>query len=219
MSTIFLSPEWFFGYDVLFEAFFFIISLITALYALKVHRATGEELSQYFGYGFLLISAAYLFQLLSNFLVYSRLNTEVCQIANLSSVATVDSIGIYGYMLLMISGLVLLLFVSLKSRMKRTLLILLILSFILILSSKNQLYTFFLLSSIYLAFIAWHFLENYLKHKKATTLSVALAFLFLLFGSFHFLISVNHEAFYVIGHILGFFAYLMILINWYLVRK
>jgi len=219
MSTIFMSPSWFFGYDILFELFFFIISLVIALYALKVYRATNQKLAKYFGYGFLLVAAAYLIQSISNYLVYSKLNSQICQVAKLSSVATVDAIGTYAYMLLMISGLVVLLFVSLKSDKKRTLWILLLVSAIAIILSKNSMYVFYLLSTIYLTFIAWNFIENYLKNKKMMTLTVALAFIFLWFGTFHFLISVNHASFYVLGHILEFFAYIMILTNWYLVRK
>lgn len=214
-----MSPNWFFGYDVLFELFFFIISLVIAIYALKVYRTTGQKLSQYFGFGFLLVAAAYLVQSVSNYLVYSKLNAQICIMANISSVSVVDAIGTYAYMLLMISGFVVLLFVSLKSNKQRTLWILLFASIIAIMLSKNPLYTFYLLSSIYLAFIAWHFIENYLKNRQALTLTVALAFIFLWFGTFHFLISVDHELFYVIGHILGLCAYIMILINWYLVRK
>ncbi|HIH31829.1 TPA: hypothetical protein HA235_03915 [Candidatus Woesearchaeota archaeon] len=219
MSTILMSPDWFFGYDVLFELFFFIISLAIAFYALKVYHATSQKLAQYFGFGFLLVASSYLVQSISNYLVYSKLNAQICIMANVSSVSVVDAIGTYAYMLLMISGFTVLLFVSLKSDKMRTLWILLSVSIIAIMLSKNPLYTFYLLSSIYLAFIAWNFVENYLKNKQAMTLTVALAFIFLWFGTFHFLISVDHELFYVIGHILGLCAYIMILINWYLVRK
>jgi hypothetical protein len=110
-----MSPDWFLGYDVIFELFFFIISLAIALYALKVYRNTNQKLAQYFGYGFLLVAAAYIAQSISNYLVYSKLNTQICVVANLSSTSIVDAIGTYAYMLLMIAGLVVLLFVSLKS--------------------------------------------------------------------------------------------------------
>lgn len=219
MSTTFMSPDWFFGYDVIFQLFFFIISLVISLYALKVHRATGQKLSKYFGYGFLLIALSYLVQSISNYLVLSKLNAQLCTMVNLASVSTVDAIGTYAYMLLMLSGFVMLLFVSLKTDKLRTLFILLFVSIAAVMLSNNQLYTFYLLSSIYLAFIAWNFVKNYLKNKQAITLTVALAFIFLWFGTFHFLISVDHALFYVIGHILDFCAYIMILINWYLVRK
>ncbi len=216
---MYMSPNWFFGYDIIFEFFFFLIASFIAFYALKVYRATGQKLARYFGVGFLLVSLAYLLQSISNFLVYSKLNPSLCMAANLYSVSTIDAIGTYSYMILMISGLVVLLFVSLKSDKQRTLWILLSTSIIAIMLSKNSIYVFYLLASIYLAFIAWHFVENYIKNKQAMTLTVALAFLLLWFGNFHFLISVNHELFYVIGHIVGFCAYIMILVNWYLVKK
>lgn len=193
--------------------------MIISLYAFKVYRNTGQKFAKYFGYGFLLISLAYIVELLSNYLVYSRLDATICTIANLSSTATIDAIGTYAYMLFMISGLVVLLFVSLKSDKQRTLWIILLASLIAIGFSNNEIYVFYLLSSIYLAFIAWHFIENYIKNRQTITLTVALAFIFLGFGAFHFLISVNHELFYVIGTILEFFAYIMILMNWYLVKK
>ncbi len=214
-----MSLAWFFGYDVIFEMFFLVISLMIALFALKVHRNTGQKLAQYFGYGFLLVSASYATQLLFNFLVFSKLNTQVCQMAQGLSVAALDTLGKYLYMLFMIAGIVLILFVSLKSDKKRTLLILLAASVVAIFLSRNPIYTFYLLSSIYLAFIALHFIEHYLKNRQTKTLLVALAFVFLCFGTFHFLISVNHEVFYVIGQVLNFVAYLMILMNWRLLGK
>jgi hypothetical protein len=48
---------------------------------------------------------------------------------------------------------------------------------------------------------------------------VAAAFLFLLFGRAHFIMSVDHELFYALGHILELVAYIFILWNFYLVRK
>ncbi len=219
MSTMYMAPSWFFGYDVIFELFFFIISLVIALYALKIYKTTDQESAGHFGYGFLIISVAYLLQSISNFLVYSELNKQICQVAKFASVTTIDAIGTYAYMLFMISGLVVLLFVSFKEEKKRMLWISWLVSVIAIALSKNPMYSFYLLSSIYLVFIAWHFLESYLKNRKAITLCVALAFIFLCFGSFHFVISVNHELYYVIGHILEFIAYILILVNWFMVRK
>lgn len=214
-----MSLAWFFGYDVIFELFFLVISLFIALFALKVYRNTGQKPAQFFGFGFLLVALAYLTKSLFNFLVYSRLNTQVCQMAQGLSVSALDALGKQLYMLLMISGIVLILFVSLKSDKRRTLLILLAASIVAIFLSSNQIYTFYLLSSIYLAFIALHFIEHYLKNRQTKTLLVALAFVFLWFGTFHFLISVNHEIFYVIGQVLNFFAYIMILMNWRLLSK
>ncbi|MFA5796413.1 MAG: hypothetical protein WC916_00060 [Candidatus Woesearchaeota archaeon] len=219
MSTIFLSPEWFFKYNILFEIFFLIISLIIATFALKVYRTTGQKLAKYFGYGFLLISIAFLTQSVSTFFVLTKINTQLCAAMQASSVASIDAAGTYLYMGFMIAGIVTILFVSLKSNTTRTLWLLLAASLIAIALSRNPIYTFYLLASIYLAFITGHFIAYYLKNKKIKTLLVALAFLFLWFGTFHFLISVNREIFYVIGYVLELIAYLLILSNWIILRK
>jgi hypothetical protein len=48
---------------------------------------------------------------------------------------------------------------------------------------------------------------------------VVLAFTFLLFGSLHYLLSVDHAIYYVIGHVLELFAYLCILANLIMVLR
>ncbi len=219
MSTIFMAPGWFYGYDIFFEVFFLIISLIIALLAFKVYKNTGQKLARYFGYGFLLLTIAFLIQAVSNLFVVTKINAQLCAVVQLSSVATIDAIGTYLYMSFMIMGIVTILFVSLKSNTMRTLWLLYTASLIAIFLSKNPIYAFYLLASIYLAFITGHFIAHYLKNKDMKTLLVALAFLFLWFGTFHFLISVNHEVFYVIGYILQFIAFILILSNWILLRK
>lgn len=211
MSALFMSPNWFFGYGIAFGFFFAVISLIIAIYAFNVHKTTGQKLAEYFGYGFLLLFMANLIQASTDTLLYFATNTLTVQ--------TLGILGVYLYMVFMVSGLVTLMFVSLKSDKIRTLWILLAISLLAIWMSRNQIYTFYTISSIFLAFITWHFIENYLHNKQWLTLSVALAFVFLWFSSFHYIISVNHTLFYVIGTILELFAYIMILVNWYLVRK
>ena len=84
---------------------------------------------------------------------------------------------------------------------------------------SNTLLAYYILSSIYLALISWHYIQNFLSNRQTKTLLVALAFIFLFFGSFHFFMSVNHELFYVIGYFLELLAYLLILANLYLVLK
>lgn len=218
MSTIFMTPAWFAGYDVVFEVFFFIISIIIGLFALKVYRGTNQKLAKYFGYGFLLISVAYLIQVIFNLFSLTNINSQICNAIQAPSIASIDAIGTYVFMFFMIAGIVTILFVSLKSNTEWTLWLLLATAIIAITLSRNPIYVFYLLSSLFLAFITIHFIVYYYKNKDLKTLLVALAFLFLWFGTFHFLISVNHEVFYVIGYALEFIAYLLILSNWIIIK-
>lgn len=219
MSFAHLSPQWFYGYDVVLELLFSIITLIVAVFAFKIYKKTSQEQVRLFGVSFLLISLSYLFQSIFNFLTIAKLTQAICTAVKISSVNTFNTFGIITHIFLMTTGLTILVYTTFKAKNLKLLSFLIITSLVSIILSRNMLYTFFLLSTIYLVFIEWHFIKNYLNNKKTKTLLVALAFLFLLFGNFHFLISVNHQVYYAVGHILELFAYLFILANLYMVLK
>jgi len=214
-----LAPTWFYGFDVGFELSFAVISLVISLFAFNIYRKTSQRPVKLFGISFFLISLSYFIQSILNFLIVSSLNENVCNMMKVMSVSVFEYLGILTHIIFMTFGLSILFYATLKDKRLRILWFLMIVSLSAILFSRNTLYMFFLISTIYLVFISWHFILNYLKNKQAKTLLVAAAFVFLLFGSFHFLISVNHQLFYVIGHILEFFAYAFILINFYLVQR
>lgn len=214
-----MSPPWFFGIDVLLELAFAVICLIVAIFSFRMYKQTGQRLIRYFGLSFFLISISYFIQSFINFLIVSELNENVCYAIKFESVTLFNEIGILTHIFFMTIGLSLLLYTTLKDRRLRTLWLILSLALSSIYFSQNTLYMFFLISTIFLAFISWHYLQNYFHHRLTRTLLVALAFIFLLFGSVHFLISVNHQLFYAIGHILELFAYIFVLLNLYLVHK
>ena len=147
------------------------------------------------------------------------MNETICDAVKIESVFLFNAFGIYAHMIFMMIGLATLVYMTFKTKKYRILWLLISTSLLVLMLSKKTLYTFFLLSTIYLIFISWHFIENYLKNKQTKTLLVAIAFLFLLFGRIHFMFSINHDVFYAIGHVLELFAYLFILWNLCLVRK
>jgi hypothetical protein len=122
-------------------------------------------------------------------------------------------------MLFFLLGIVILVFMVLKSPTKIMLWLLIAITLIAMIFSNNPFLTYYLLSTVYLAIITWHYVGNFLAHEQTKTLLVALAFLLLFFGSFHYFLSVNHELFYVIGHFLELIAYILILTNFYWVLK
>jgi hypothetical protein len=219
MADIYFVPNWFLGYDMLFELAFAIIALIVALYAFKIYKLSGQKQSRLFGISFLFVSLSYFLQSLLNFLIVTKLNTNVCQALRISSVELLNTFGIYMHIIFFLAGLVILTYMTLKIRSPKTLSLLFILTFLFLLLGSNRHYLFYVLSSILFIYIVIHYLVNYLKQKHYNTLLVLVAFIFLLFGSIHFIFSVNHGLYYVIGHFLEFFAYLLILINLILVVK
>jgi hypothetical protein len=219
MIYSYLSPEWFYGYDAGFELAFALISLVVALFAFKIYRKTSQRLVRLFGFSFLLISISYFIESILNYLIVRFLNGQMPVVQKLTSIAGFEYIGILTHIVLMTIGLSILFYATLKEKRLRILWFLILIALSAILFNENTLYMFYLVSTIYLIFISWHFILNYLRNRQVKTLLIAAAFVFLLFGSFHFLISVNHQLFYVIGHILEFFAYAFILVNFYLVQR
>ena len=219
MVLVKLSPLWFYGYGVGLELGFAFISLIVALFAFRVYRRTSQRYVKLFGISFLLISISYFVQSIFNFLIIKKLNEPISRMMKLYSVVTFDNLGMITHIIFMTLGLAILAYITFKEKKYRLLWLLIVSPLLAIFFSRNMLYIFYLFASIYLIFIEWHFITNYIKNKKTTTLLIAIAFLLLLFGNFHFLFGVNHQLFYVLGHIFELVAYLLILTNFYLVLK
>lgn len=214
-----LSPIWFNGYDVALELFFAVISLIVAGLAFRIYKKTSQRNISLFGISFLFIGVSYLIQSVINYLILSKLNENICRVIKIQSISAFNNFGLLVHILFMTIGLSVLVYLTCKQEKMRMLFLLILISVFGIFSSKNILYTFYLFSTVFLIIISWHFISNYLKNKKSKTLMIAIAFLFLLFGNFHFLVSVNHQLFYVLGHILELIAYILIVINYYAVLK
>jgi len=154
-----------------------------------------------------------------NFLIITSLNLNINRMVLIRGIIASEELGLLIHVFFMTLGLSILAYTTFKSPSVSNLGLIMSLSVLGVFASINKLYMFYLITTILLIFITWHFIKNYLRNKRTNTLLIAIAFTFLLFGSFHFLISVDHQLFYVIGHILELFAYLLILINLYLVKK
>ncbi|MFC1769257.1 hypothetical protein ACFLZX_05850 [Nanoarchaeota archaeon] len=220
MAHAFLLPSWFFGFGIGLELLFAIITLGLAIFAYRIYKVTDQSQVKLFGISFFLISISYFLQSIFNFLIVSKANENICTALKINSIALFNYYGFYAHIIFMISGLVVLLYMTFKIKRERIFWLLLVTSLLVVYMGRDPFNVFYLLASIYLIFISWHFIENYLKNRrKKKTLLIAVAFIFLLVGRIHFNFVTNHELFYVVGHVLELFAYLFILLNFYLVKK
>lgn len=223
MVISYFSPSWFRGVDIMLEFSFFLISLLITLFAYKIYKETSNRSVKYFWIGFLFISIGNFILTIFNFLIILNPSNLIFDIVvttiNDSQVTFLELLGLYSHIISMIIGLSFLVYTTLKDKNTKTLILIIILSLTGTLLNDNNLYMFYLFSTILLGFILWHYIMNFIRNKKIETLLVTIAFVFLFFGNFHFLIAVNHEVFYVIGHTLEFFAYLLILGNLLLIRR
>lgn len=218
MAFTYTVPPWFFGYDVFMEVIFAFITLVVAIYAFKVFTLSNQKQSRLLGTSFVFISAAYFLLSYLNLCILSRLNEELCEVMHAASTPEIKAVGVYVHILLFLVGLVTLAYMTMKANPKAygmmVLLMLVAMYF-----TVNAIYTFYVLSSILLAFVVYFYAKLYAQHRQSRILLMTLAFALLLFGKIHFIFSVNHALFYAVGHVFELAAYLLILTNLILVLR
>lgn len=204
-----MIPTWFFKYHLIFYTIFTILTFTVGKYSLKVYNLTKQKQTKYFGISFLFLSAHYLIQLILNSLI--KINViENIQVNNLIS---------YIHLSLFLFGLIILTSMTLKIENKKTILLITIITLVSIIFSTNATYMFYLLASIYLAYISLFYVKNYVKNREINSLISLVAFIFLLFGNAHFLFTLNHDLYYVISHYLELAAYTLIILNLKLMKN
>jgi hypothetical protein len=225
MASNLVALEWFLQYNIALEVVFGSVALMVALFAWRIYKESDQKRLKLFGISFLLISASYFLQAMSNFLAISELEEFINLIefvpmsAELQSVVLLESIGVYAHMFMMISGLVILVYMTFRKEKQRILYLLLALSMLSVFMSDNIVYMFYLLSSILSAFVLWYYAENYRRGRRSNVLPVFVAFFFLFLGNVCFIFSCCNIFFYAIGHVFELFAYLFIIWNLRMVLK
>lgn len=213
MVNLSFIPSWFFGYGVILELAFAIITLAVSLYSFKIYRMSDQEQSRLFGISFLLFSISYFIQSALNFAILSEFNERFFSIVDLQKVLTLDNLSIFVHMILFTLGLVTLTYMIIEKKKKWIYPTMIGIAMLFLIFSVNKVQLFYVLSSFLLIFILAHYIGNYTKNKKGKTLLVLIAFAFLLLGHLHFILLAQHSLFYVIGNFLELIAYILILIN------
>jgi hypothetical protein len=219
MLLPYFSPGWFFGYDIILELLFAVALLFIVIFAHKVYKTTTQRSVQIFGIGLTLMMISYIVQSIFNILTIYELQNNISFLSKAQYYLIFQFLGTYSHIILMNIGLVLILYMTFKVENIKILLTILAVSLFAIFTYDFPFYLFTVFATIYLVFISLYFIKNYINNRSKKTLIVAIAFIFILLANAHFIFSINHQIFYVIGHILELIAYLFILWNFILVRR
>jgi hypothetical protein len=217
MQNTFLSPSWFVGYDILFEALFAIVTFFVCYHAFKLYSLTNGRKLKLFGSAFALIASAFVIQSFINALFFFYLRNVLFSAREAFIALSIYSVAIHAYMYLYILGLIVLVYTTFNIEKKRIVLLLAILALIVQIFSVQKLLLFYLISATLGIFIAYHYLSNYKKHHTGQAGLVFIGFIILLMSDFLFIFSNTMNIFYVIGHFVKFVAYIFILANLMLV--
>jgi hypothetical protein len=219
MAYVFVSPEWFFGYDVALELIFAVVTLLVCFYAWKSFKLTGERNIRLFSLAFFFISLSYIVQSMLNFIIMEQFDDKVISIVHLQNVYLLNLFGIYVHAILFLIGLLLLTYIALKIYSFQTFVLLSMLVFTSLYFSPFKTFMLYLLSTVLLGFIVYYYLNNYWNNRKTTTLLVAVAMISLFVGYLFFIFAMDDSFYYVLGHILELAAYVMVLVNLLIISR
>jgi len=116
-------------------------------------------------------------------------------------------------------GLILLIYMTLKVKNIKIMLLLFGVIYISLIFSPGQLFLFHVLSSLLLGFIVLYYYDSYKARKQLQKLVVLIAFVFLFLGQLALIFSVQNATFFMTGRILQLIAYLCILANLVLIIR
>ncbi len=219
MVSYYIVPPWFFGYDVLFEFIFAVITLIVGIYAFRVYKLSQQEQPKFFSIAFLLVSVSYFAKSVFNFMVINALNGPASVFLRLNNVAAFNTLGMLLHILFFISGISLLVYMMLKIKSLKAYFLLTTTLCLSLIFNDDRGYVFYVLTSLLFIYLCWLYLANYIKNKQHRTLLVLSAFICLLIGHATYIFAETQPLPYVIGHFLELAAYLLILLNLILIVR
>lgn len=215
MSKILFSPEWFYGFESLFDFITIIAAFLIGLYAYKFYKLSKERNYKFFSLSFFAIALSYFVKLFTYTNVYLRyfisreqLGVVEGLVSNIPSLSTL-ALTVHQYLLLV--GLLGILVILLKTRSK--ILIILLLYFITAITflSLTAAYVIHITAALITFFIFMKYYVNYEKRKNRANMYVMLSFLALFVSQLFFLFKFRHAMPYVIGELFQIVGYAFLL--------
>ncbi|MAG60391.1 hypothetical protein CL619_01260 [archaeon] len=230
MFTLFETPTWFAGFDLVLDTIALIITLIISSYSYKLFKLSSNRKFGYFSLAFALMSLAFLFKLATYTVVYfstsrALAGATVVAVTGLTGLETVnvslrDLIYRFGFFVQMASTLGALLLLYLVSQKSRDRLkkfyevsqITLFTYFVILISivATFKYTVFYLTSFVLLALIVLNYYQNYLHKKTTNSKRVLTAFICLFLAQLFFVFIFAANWFYFIAEILTLASFAII---------
>ena len=215
MYRLLLTPEWFQGVDILFEAVGLVTAFLIAAYAWRAYELNKENRFLYFSLAFVLVGSSLLFKIISSGVLYfTPVRNTVLDVLRPTVGLRLRYTNLYYgatfflQMASLLGGWLLIFFVSQKPRARLQRFhelsqIALFVYFVLLISVVAQFkhVVFYLTASVLLALIILNYYKNYLENRNPNTFRVMLAFLFIFISHLFFIFVFLLPGLYVIGQL------------------
>jgi len=217
------GPSWFYGLDSGFELLVMLITLIIAVYSFRIFLLTKLRKYLYFTLAFVLISGSYLLKAIGDYIVFNsligRMPNVVAAVSKVTPIPNLYSMGILAYIFLTFAGFMILVAIFMRINKVRTVSLLFILVFILAVLSQNKFIAFHLTLFIILLYIVIHLYLNHTKKRTLNSFIVLYGMTSLMTAQVFFLLLNIGASYYVVGHVLQLFGFLLLLLNMILVLR
>ena len=211
MVNFYTIPNWFFGYDIGLEVLFALITIFVAGFAFKAYSLSREEEFKLFGISFALISLSYFAWSLVNIFFVEELS-EHTRVLLLGNFGLLSVFGIYLHILLFMTGLTTLFYMTCKVKSWRLYSMMIITNLLIVLLACNKFFAIYSLSSLLLFFITLFYIDKYFETRNSKIGWLLVAFISLLAANIAFLFG-NVNSQYVIAHLLELISFGVILVN------
>src|SRR3989338_11321064 len=216
MVVVYFVPEWFFKASITLELIFAAITFAISFYAYKIYKLSQQREHYLFSVGFLLTAASYVIWALLNIFLLSHIDNNLLVLA-IEKVNFLKTYTLYTHIILLMVGLSTLIYTTIKTKSKRLFLIINALAILPILASENTVSVFYLTTSILLAYLVIHYINEYQIGRQKKTALVMLVFLFIFFGSLDFTLGSGTALYYALGHILKAIGYILLLASLFII--
>lgn len=216
-------PSGFFMYNLFFGLVFLITTSLVSIFSYRVYKLTKQNQLRIFSLAFLGFSLAYATRLVIEFINFSKIKGLLVEGVHRREIREVmfplRSFSEYAFMMFFIGGLILLTYMTFKTKNKPMLFLLFGTVFLSLLLNAFPLFLFHVLASLFFIIIVIHYYKNYQRKKKLQTFLVFLAFVFLLLGNLTLIFSMRHPSPFTLGRILELIAYFFILTDLVLIYR
>ncbi|MBN1646293.1 hypothetical protein JW868_04610 [Candidatus Woesearchaeota archaeon] len=216
----YLISAGFLNYNFAFLIVFVLVTAGISFFSYRVNKLVRQNQLKQFSIAFLSICLGYVMQIIQLMFVDPRMMFGMGGMRRLMhGMISWELILLNAHAILMMIGLVLLVYTTIKAQKPRILVLLVLITLVPVLFTPNSVFTFHLLATILTLFIAYHYYENYRKHKQKQTALVFLGFTFLFFAHFLLVFSLRDPLSFTIGRTLELIGYLLLLTNLTLVLR
>jgi len=217
------GPSWFYGLDSTFEFVALFVTLFIAFYTFRVFLLTKLRKYLYFTLAFLFISISYFIRATLDYLVYTSLLGRVpnltAAVSTVAKIPTLYSLGSLAYIFFIFAGFMILVAIFLRIKSFITVSLLFILVLILAFLSQNRYFAFHITMFVLLFYVVVHLLKNHARTRTINSFLVLYSMAAIMVAQVFFFLLTLGPFYYVVGHGLQLFGFVLLLVNMILVFR